>query len=135
MHNRTIMTRYLVEQLFAHVLFFTVYFLSVAILRQLPPGGERILISASPVLPAFLMIVVVARHFHRADEYLRQQMLENWALTTAVTFLWTLTYGLLENAGFPRLNLVWICPAMGIVSGFLFFIRGLTIRRQEQSRA
>jgi hypothetical protein len=129
MHHRKILTRYLVELLSAHVLFFTVVFLSAGLGRDMRPGLGQTLVLCSPVLPACLMLVAVVRYYRWSDEYHRQQMLENWALTAAITFLWTFTYGLLENVGCPPLNLIWICPAMGVVSGLVFFFRGLLIRR------
>jgi hypothetical protein len=69
------------------------------------------------------MIWVVARYFQRVDEYLRLRILENWAITAAITMGWTFTYGFLENAGLPRLSMFTVFPAMGFTSGILFFFR------------
>jgi len=123
MHHRKILHRYLIEITSAHVLFFLALFLSLRTWHQMPPGMLRTLVLCAPVLPVALMITAVARFYYACDEYQRQGMLQNWALTGAVTFLWTFTYGLLEASGFPPLNLVWICPAMGLTSAFFFIVQ------------
>jgi hypothetical protein len=125
MHHLKILNRYLIEIVSAHLLFFLVLFLSMRAWHHMPPGALRTLVLCAPVLPVALMITAVARYYHACDEYQRQGMLQNWALTGAVTFLWTFTYGLLEASGFPPLNLVWICPAMGLTSALFFVLRNL----------
>jgi len=74
------------------------------------------------------MIAAVWRYFRQVDEYLRLQILENWAITAAITFGWTFIYGFLESAGFPRLSMTTICPIMGITSGIIFLVRRLISR-------
>ena len=125
MHHRKILNRYLIEITFAHLLFFLALFLSLRTWHQMPPGIPRALVLCAPVLPVALMIAAIARFYRACDEYQRQGMLQNWALTGAVTFLWTFTYGMLEASGLPPLNLVWICPAMGLTSAFFFIVRNL----------
>ncbi len=128
MHHRKILTRYLIELLSAHLLFFAVYIVSASVWKGMSPGLGQKLVLCCPVLPAFFMLVAVCRYYRRSDEYQKQHMLENWAITAAITFIWTFTYGLLEDIGWPHLNLIWICPAMGLVSAAVFLMRGLAIR-------
>jgi hypothetical protein len=138
MHHRKILHRYLIEIVSANLLFFLVLFLvlflSLRIWPHMPAGAARTLVSCTPVLPVALMIVAVARFYRAADEYQRLGMLENWALTGAVTFLWTFTYGLLEASDFPPLNLVWICPGMGLTSAFFFIFRNFRSRTITPAR-
>jgi hypothetical protein len=89
----------------------------------MPEGIGRTLVLFSPLLPFILMIGAVVRYFGRVDEYLRQVILENWAMTAAITMGWTFIYGFLESAGFPRLSMTTICPVMGVVSAVLFIVR------------
>ncbi len=125
MHSNKILRRYLIEIMAAHALFFLVLFLSMWAWPHMLPGLVRTLVTCAPILPVLLMLAAVVRFYSVADEYQRHGMLENWALTAAVTFLWTFTYGLLERSGLPALNLVWICPAMGLTSAFFFIVRNL----------
>jgi hypothetical protein len=111
MRHQKILTCYFIELLSAHILFFAIYFISAVVWKKMPTGLGQMLVLCSPVLPVCLMLVAV------------------WALTAAITFLWTFAYGLLESVGWPHLSLIWICPAMGVVSAIVFLMRGLAIRR------
>jgi hypothetical protein len=51
------------------------------------------------------------------DEYARLKSLEAIAISAAFTAGWTLTYGFLENAGFPKLSMGVVWPVMGAVWG------------------
>ena len=135
MHHNKILQRYLIEIVSAHLLFFLVLFLSLRTCHHMASGILRTLVLCAPAIPVALMIAAVARFYRACDEYQRQGMLQNWALTGAVTFLWTFTYGLLEASGFPPLNLVWICPAMGLTSAFLFILRNWHSRTSFSANA
>jgi hypothetical protein len=124
MTHRRLIRRYVFELGFAHVLFFAILFSSGRLAPKFPPGLVHDLLIGSPAFPAALMLVVVARFYRGSDEYQRLRMLENWAITAAITFLWTFIYGLLENAGLPHLNLCWICPAMAAASMLVLVVRG-----------
>ena len=76
-------------------------------------GPSRTAILLSPCLPFLLVVWALVRQVGRLDEYLRLTTLEDIAIVCAVTAGWTFTYGFLENAGFPRLSLFVIWPAMG----------------------
>ncbi len=128
MHQTKITVRYFCELFGTLALFFIVLALSEKIGRAMPEGTGRTIILFSPMLPFLLMIGAVWRYFRQVDEYLRLQILENWAMTAAITFGWTFTYGFLENAGFPRISMFVICPAMGITSAILFVARRIVSR-------
>jgi hypothetical protein len=128
MHNQKITIRYLAELLGANLLFFLVEWLSTKIGMGMPNGIEKTCVLLSPILPVLLMIVVVVRCFHRIDEYLRLQMLENLALTTAVIFIGTFVYGSLETMGFPGVSMFSICPALGITFAIVSTVRRIAIR-------
>ena len=128
MTHRRLILRYFLELAFAHVLFFGTLFASERLASTLPPGLLHDLLLTSPALPAALMLLAVVRFYRGSDEYQRQQMLENWAITAAITFLWTFIYGLLENAGLPHFNLCWICPAMAMASMTVYLVRFTLIR-------
>lgn len=128
MHETKICRRYFTELLGAFVLFSLVLVASLTVGRPMPHGIERMLVLFSPLLPFLLIMAAVVRYFRRVDEYLRQIILENWAITAAITFGGTFLYGFLENAGFPRLSMFTICPVMGTVSAIVFFVRRMMVR-------
>lgn len=92
---------------------------------QLPPGVLRTAVYVSPMLPFLLGVWAVARHYRRCDEYLRKTTLELVAISAAVTAGWTFTYGFLENAGYPRLSMFTVWPAMGAVWAVLAIVLAL----------
>ncbi len=113
MHNEKITVRDLWKLLGSLLLIFLVVAISVKVRQAMPAGIVRKLVLFSPLLPFILMIGAVVRYFGRVDEYLRQVILENWAMTSAITMGWTFIYGFLESAGFSRLSMTTICPVMG----------------------
>jgi hypothetical protein len=74
------------------------------------------------------MILVLVRTYHRADEYVRRRMLEDWANTAAITAVWTFSYGFMENLGFPRLSMFTVWPNMGAACAFVVLTRRLIQR-------
>jgi hypothetical protein len=65
------------------------------------------------MLPFLLAVRAIVRQIRRSDEFMRKTMVEHIAITAAVTAGWTFTYGFLENAGYPRLSMFTVWPAMG----------------------
>lgn len=92
---------------------------SMHFVSSLPAGPPRDGVAAVPMLGVLLAIWAIARHFQRVDEYIRKVTLEHLSIAAAVTAGWTLTYGFLENAGFPRLSMFVVWPVMGAVWGVL----------------
>lgn len=92
---------------------------SIHFATSLSAGLTRDALAALPMLGVLLAIWAIARQFRRVDEYLRRIMLEQLSIAAAVTAGWTLTYGFLENAGFPRLSMFVVWPVMGGVWGAL----------------
>ena len=128
MHEHKIGLRYLGEMLVAFLLYAVVQVVSINTGQSLRTGVERTLVLLCPMVPVLLMIAAVLRYLRRVDEYMRLQILENWAITGAITAVWTFTYGFLENTGFPRLSMLTIFPAMGVTSGLLFVVRRIVGR-------
>jgi hypothetical protein len=78
--------------------------------RPMDHGILRTAILVTPMIGFGLMIWAMARHLARIDEYMRRQMLETFAIASAITAGLSFTYGFLETAGFPRLSMfsVWM---------------------------
>jgi len=87
--------------------------LALTIGRRIPSGPVRTTIYVSPMLPILLAVWAIVRQIRRSDEFVRKTVVEHIAITAAVTAGWTFTYGFLENAGYPRLSMFTVWPAMG----------------------
>ena len=81
-----------------------------------------------PAVPIALTIWAIVRHYRRSDEFIRKSTLEFIAISAAVTAGWTLTYGFLENAGFPRLSMFTVWPVMGAVWALLTIVHVIRYR-------
>ena len=70
-------------------------------------------IKLAPIIPVYLIELVVWRHYRRIDEYARLRLLEALALAGGFTALITTTYIILEDIGLPHLELLWTMPGGG----------------------
>jgi hypothetical protein len=109
-HTRKIWFRYLAEMSAAFLLYALVLVVSIDVGRPMPEGLGRTLLLVSPTLPFLLVVWAVVRQFRRMDEYGRLILLESIAMAFGVTAGWVITYGFMENAGYPRLSMftVWM---------------------------
>jgi hypothetical protein len=96
---------------------------SIQLGRPMADGVVRTAVLASPILGFALMLRAIARHVSRIDEYLRQRLLETFALAAAITAGLSFTYGFLETAGFPRLSMFVVWPVMGAAWGIVDLVR------------
>jgi hypothetical protein len=128
MKQSTKNTRYVLELMGALLLYGMVLTVALRFAPGVRSSGLKILVWLSPMLPIGLAIWAIVRHFRRIDEYLRQITLENVSIAAAVTAGAALTYGFLENAGFPKLTMFVVWPVMGAVWGALACVRQLRNR-------
>ncbi len=128
MNQKAKNTRYVVELLSALFIYLIVLVIAA---RFAPNAGSRslqIVLWLCPLLPIGLVIWAIARHVARVDEYIRQVTLENISIAAAFTAGASLTYGFLENVGFPKLSMFVVWPVMGAVWGMLALVRELRNR-------
>jgi hypothetical protein len=128
MYHRKIAARTLAEILGANFLFFVLDGFSNKIIASVPHGAGQMLVLSGHLILVILMVLIVARFFQQVDEYLRLQMLESLAVTTAVIFIGACLYGSLEAVGFPRLSMFVICFALGTVFAIVSTVRRIAIR-------
>ena len=108
--------RYRIEFGIPLIVYGGLVFLSLRILNDgRVHGAERMAVALLPMLAPPFMAWAVVRQLRRMDELQRRIQLDALALAFMVTALMTLSYGFLENAGFPVLNMVWVWPLMGSV--------------------
>jgi len=110
MHQRKIWFRYLAEMSAAFLLYAVVLTISLEVGPPMPKGILKTLVLVSPTLPFLLIVWAVVRQSRRMDEYLRLILLESIAMAFGITAGWVVTYGFMENAGYPRLSMfnVWM---------------------------
>ena len=113
---------YFREMAGALVLYAIVLVLALTIGRRIPPGPLQTAVYISPMLPFLLAVWAVVRQIRRSDEFMRKTVVEHVAITAAVTAGWTFTYGFLENAGYPKLSMFTVWPAMGAVWAVLAIV-------------
>ena len=88
---------------------------SLSFLKAHPESSWRIAITLAPVFPiAFLMIAVI-RGVRRMDEMHKQIQLEGLVFAFCATVLLSISYGFLENIGFPSVNGMFVgCGMVGL---------------------
>jgi hypothetical protein len=127
-------TLYFRELTGAIVLYAVVLVIALRAGQAMSPGWPRTLVMVSPMAPFLLGVWAVARQMGRVDEYVRLSTLHGIAVAAAVTAGWTFTYGFLENAGFPRLSMFTVWPAMGAVWGLTVCVQSWRGSRGESER-
>lgn len=65
-----------------------------------------------PVVPIAFAVRAFVRYLRGTDELQRQIQLESLAIAFGGTALVAITYGLLEYAGFPHINPIWLYALM-----------------------
>jgi hypothetical protein len=128
MATREKTVRYSVELGAALAIYAITVAVSVRWVISLPIGAARDGAALLPMAGVLLVIGAVARQFRRMDEYVKRKMLEQLSIAAAVTAGWTMTYGFLENVGFPRLSLFFVWPGMGVVWGALAVVHAVRSR-------
>jgi len=115
MLERDVTRKYQKELFGAIGIYMVVLFASLKLEGSIPQGPLRTALLVSPAFPIGLTIWAIARQFRRMDEFVRMRQLEMLSIAAAVTAGLSLTYGFMENAGFPRLTMFFVWPVMGAV--------------------
>jgi hypothetical protein len=113
MTNREKNARYVAELGGAMVIYLVALYVSIRTAPRFSSEIARTAMGMLPMLGVLLAIWAIVRHSRRVDEYVRQTTLEYISISAAVTAGWTMTYGLLEMVGFPRLSMFTVWPVMG----------------------
>ena len=124
--------RYLRDMAIAAAAYVAVVYGAVTTIRhsglQLPQSAV-ILIALAPVVPALMMMRSYVTHFRAMDEFNRRIQSEAWLISAAAVGLGSFTYSFLEEwAHLPRIDLVWVFPALIFAWGMATFV----VRRRYQ---
>src|SRR5271168_3271070 len=125
LHTRKIWFRYLAEMSAAFLLYALVLTVSIDVGFPMHKGIVRTLVLVSPTLSFLLIVWAVVRQFRRMDEYGRLVMLESIAMAFGVTAGWVVTYGFMENAGYPRLSMFTVWMVMMSAWAVITIVRGV----------
>jgi len=86
------------------------------------PKWQAAFISLIPIIPTLFAIKAVLV-FHRSmDELHKQIITESIIIAFFLVGLGSFSYGFLEVVGFPRLEAIWIFPALIMTQGAAQFI-------------
>jgi hypothetical protein len=86
--------------------------LAITYVRNWPDSAWRYPVMLVPVIPAVYGLVAIMRSVRAMDELQRRVHLEGVAFAFATTVVVTLSWGLLERAGAPKLPSVWVATIM-----------------------
>ena len=104
--------RYLGEFSGAMGAYIGVLMLSISLRDQVTNPVISALVNIAPILPTLLVLWAILRQYGRFDELQQRVQSEALSLSAVLTALGTFTYGFLENAGFPPLNIIWVLPIL-----------------------
>ena len=116
------------DSLLALGFYVVVLVLSIEAISKFHLGWWRIPVALAPVLPCLLVVRAMLAFFSRCDELQIRIHLQSLAFAFAGTAILTLTYGFLQNVGFPDVNWVWVWPIMGS----LWMVGQLIAKRKYQ---
>ena len=110
MREREATRKYLMEFGGAMALYLVVLFFSLRGAKYVAEGPVRTLLLLSPMIPIALALWAYMRQLRRIDEFVRLRNLQSLGIAGGITAGFALTWGFLENAGFPRLSMftVWM---------------------------
>ncbi len=127
-HTKKVMRAYYIEMGASMLVYMVLLFAAIRFGRPMAAGVLRTAVLLTPMVGFGLAIWAIARHLGRIDEYLRQNLLETFAIGAAMTAAITFSYGFLETAGFPFVSMFWVWPVMGASWGLVGIARALLKR-------
>lgn len=103
--------RYLRQFIPAMIAYSIVLVAAITLLGRLSDASLwRIPVAVLPMIPIGFALRAYLIFLNGADELQRRIQLNGFAFAAGATGMVTLTYGFLENAGFPMISWVWIFP-------------------------
>ena len=85
---------------------------SIWLLKGHEHSSLRYLFAVLPVIPSAFAMSAAIRFFRGLDELQRRIQFEGIAFSFLATCLLTLTWGFLQNAGFPQADVIWVAPLL-----------------------
>jgi hypothetical protein len=101
----------------AFVVYMLLVFLSIEFLKRSPESTWRYLVAILPMVPVFFGLRPFLGYLGSMDELQQRIHLQALGFAAGATGMITLTYGFLENAGLPRLSMLWVFPILSFFWG------------------
>lgn len=108
---------YTIQFLSAMAAYVVLLIVSVYLLENNPTAPWRGFVAVLPAIPTVLGLLAFIRFLGRMDELQRRIHFDAIAFAAGTTAILTFTWGLLENAGFPHISLIWVLPLMAALWG------------------
>lgn len=118
--------RYVMRFMWGIVLYVILVLLVPGIMERVPDTAWVYLMALVPVVPALIALFAYVGFLRTLDEMQRKIQFEAFSFGFGATALFTLTYGLLQEAGLPQTNWVTIPSFM-----VLFWWAGYTLARRR----
>jgi hypothetical protein len=85
---------------------------SVWLLKHHEHSPLRFLLAVLPLVPSAFAMWAAIRYFRGLDELQRRIQFEGLAFSFLATCLIALSWGLLQNAGLPHADVIWVAPLL-----------------------
>ena len=109
--------RYLKEFLSSMAAYTVMVPVSIWLLKGHEHSSLRFLFAVLPAIPAAFAMWAAIRSFRGMDELQRRIQFEGMAFAFLGTCLLCLTWGFLQNAGFPHADVIWVTPLLIMLWG------------------
>ena len=86
---------------------------SLNFLRAHPASAWRVPVAVAPVLPIAFVVLNTVRRVRAMDELQRRKHLEAAAFAYPAMVILSITYGFLQNVGFPQVN--WMFAGVDLI--------------------
>ena len=121
--EKEISRQYTRDFLISMVAYSIVLIASLWAMRRIESGWMVWVLAVLPVIPILFALRVFLRYLSQIDELQQRMQLQAFGFAAGATAIVTLTLGLLENAGLPRISMVWVMPMIvafwGLASGVI----------------
>ena len=108
---------YTIQFISAMVAYVILLIISIYVLQANPTAPWRGAVAVLPAVPTVLALLIFIRFLGQMDELQRRIQFDAVAFAAGATAILTFTWGLLENAGFPHISLIWVLPLMAALWG------------------
>lgn len=109
--------RYMREFMPAMMVYAVMVIVTVWLLKHQIYPTLRVLFAVIPVIPALFAMWAAIRYFRGLDELQRRIQFEGLAFSFLATCVIALTWGLLQNAGLPHADVIWVAPGLVFLWG------------------
>lgn len=90
---------------------------SLQFLKANPDSSWRVPVTVAPVLPIAFIVVNSVRRVRALDEFQQRKYLEAGAFAYPTMIVLSITYGFLQNVGYPAVNWMYVGVAMFLLFG------------------